>query len=107
MSLCHAELLDLLPFCAGMAEHVLDCSLFANKVLPFVRPGAIIMGGDLVDAKTLYMQGHQYRHEWVVSFTLPQRAGANVQKDTVAFLMKQTSMHWVDLPMLVQMPGRL
>ncbi len=42
------------------------CSLFANKVLPFVQPGAIIMGGDLVDAKTLHMQGHQYTEEWEV-----------------------------------------
>ena len=24
------------------------------------------MGGDLVDAKTLYMQGHQYQEEWEV-----------------------------------------
>lgn len=38
--------------------------LFAEKVLPCVKPGAIILGGDLVDAKTLHMQGHQYRQEW-------------------------------------------
>jgi len=45
---------------------LMPCSLFANKVLPYIQPGAIIMGGDLVDAKTLFMQGHQYRQEWEV-----------------------------------------
>ena len=42
------------------------CSLFAEKVLQYVKPGAIILGGDLVDGKTLQMQGHQYRQEWEV-----------------------------------------
>ena len=44
----------------------MPCSLFANKVLPYIQPGAVVMGGDLVDAKTLSMQGHQYRQEWEV-----------------------------------------
>ena len=48
-------------------------SLFASKVLPFMQPSAIIMGGDLVDAKTLHMQGHQYKQEWEVELceTMP------------------------------------
>ncbi len=45
---------------------LMPCSLFAKKVLPYIQPGAVIMGGDLVDAKTLFMQGHQYRQEWEV-----------------------------------------
>ncbi len=49
---------------------LMPCSLFANKVLPYIQPGAIIMGGDLVDAKTLFMQGHQYRQEWEVRTAL-------------------------------------
>ena len=45
---------------------LVPCSLFANKVLPYIQPGAVIMGGDLVDAKTLFMQSQQYRQEWKV-----------------------------------------
>ena len=45
---------------------LMPCSLFAKKVLPYIQPGAVIVGGDLVDAKTLFMQGHQYRQEWEV-----------------------------------------
>lgn len=48
------------------SRHSLARSLFAEKVLQYAKPGAIILGGDLVDAKTLHMQGHQYRQEWEV-----------------------------------------
>ena len=48
------------------SHHLHACSLFAKKVLQFVKPGAIILGGDLVDAKTIQMQSHQYRQEWEV-----------------------------------------
>ena len=41
-------------------------SLFAGKVLQQLQPGAIITTGDLVDAKTLYLQGRQYQEEWEV-----------------------------------------
>lgn len=51
---------------ARISCHLLFCSLFAEKVLQYMKPRAIILGGDLVDAKTLQMQGRQYRQEWEV-----------------------------------------
>lgn len=41
-----------------------DLKLLAERVLRPLQPGAVVFGGDLVDAKTLLMQGLQYEDEW-------------------------------------------
>ena len=41
--------------------------LLADRVLRPLQPGAVVFGGDLVDAKTLRMQGLQYEDEWQAS----------------------------------------
>eukprot|EP00891_Asterochloris_glomerata_P003733 jgi/Astpho2/3733/Aster-04917 len=44
-----------------------DLKLLAERVLRPLQPGAVVFGGDLVDAKTLLMQGLQYEDEWQAS----------------------------------------
>ena len=50
--------------------------LLADRVLRPLQPGAVVFGGDLVDAKTLLMQGLQYEDEWQAS-QLHQHAAAH------------------------------
>lgn len=81
-----------------------DLHLFADKVLPYIQPGAVIMGGDLVDAKTLSMRGHQYRQEWedyrniLESFKkatgLPEEALLDVRGNHDAFDVPDRNQDW-------------
>ena len=100
--------LSQLPEFAIAHDHIPPhaiCSLFAKKVLQFAKPGALIFGGDLVDAKTLHMQGHQYKQEWEVSaLTLHAmrhslqakrtcaRLGAFASRHTLCFVLSLTTI---------------
>lgn len=44
-----------------------DFRAFTERVLKPLKPGTLVLTGDLVDAKTREMQGQQFEDEWQVS----------------------------------------
>jgi hypothetical protein len=49
-------------------ETLPDLAAFGQQVLTSVRPGAVLITGDLVDAKTRPEGSHQYEEEWQVTY---------------------------------------
>jgi predicted MPP superfamily phosphohydrolase len=47
-----------------------DLAAFGQQVLTSLRPGAVLITGDLVDAKTRPEGSHQYEEEWQVRLEL-------------------------------------
>jgi predicted MPP superfamily phosphohydrolase len=48
-----------------------DLAAFGEQVLTSVRPGAVLITGDLVDAKTRPEGSQQHEDEWKVGLFLP------------------------------------
>lgn len=62
-------------------SYVCPCRLLAERVLRPLQPGAVVFGGDLVDAKTLLMQGLQYEDEWQASHVHQHAAAHTVHHE--------------------------
>jgi hypothetical protein len=69
-----------------------DLAAFGQQVLTSVRPGAVLITGDLVDAKTRPEGSHQYEEEWQVCLcTSDCRACSSVARGCTS--MTLSDMH--------------
>lgn len=57
-------------------DRVAQATHFADEVLPTIRPAAVVVTGDLTDAKTSLMRSQQYEEEWRAYRSLAERMSA-------------------------------